>query len=95
LKIENLRQVLKVNGYPEAEIQHVGEVSEATFMIKIKSKTSADDVSADTKGQIIDVINTNFPQYVEGRDINRDVIQEIYEVGPRVGESCVQTLSWQ
>lgn len=85
LKIENLRQVLKVNGYPEAEIQHVGEVSEATFMIKIKSKTSADDVSADTKGQIIDVINTNFPQYVEGRDINRDVIQEIYEVGPRVG----------
>lgn len=85
VKIDDLRNVLKVNGYPEAEIQHVGQVEESTFMIKIKSRQSDDDVSADTKTQIIDLINDNFPEHVAGRDLNRDVITEIYEVGPKVG----------
>ncbi|HNQ44287.1 MAG TPA: protein translocase subunit SecF [Candidatus Cloacimonadota bacterium] len=85
IKIENLRQVLRENGYPEAEIQHVGKEEDATFMIKIKSKASSDDVSAENKGQIIQLIKENFPSHVEGRDINQDVIQEIYEVGPKVG----------
>ena len=85
LKIDELRNVLKNNGYPEAEIQHVGDVSEATFMIKIKSKKSTDDVSSNTKNEIIQIIANNFPKYVEGRDLNKDVIEEIYEVGPKVG----------
>ncbi len=85
LKIDKLRSVLKTNGYPEAEIQHVGEVENASFMIKIKSKTSSSDVSSDTKGKILDIIQTNFPEYVAGKDLAKDVIEEIYEVGPKVG----------
>lgn len=85
LKIEKLRSVLKSNGFPEAEIQHVGEVEDASFMIKIKSKTSSSDVSSDTKGIILDLIQANFPEYVKGKDISKDVIAEIYEVGPKVG----------
>ncbi len=85
LRIDELRSVLRANGFPEAEIQHVGEIEEASFMIKIKSPDSESDVSSDTKNIIIDIIKTNFPAYVEGKDINRDVIEEIYEVGPKVG----------
>ncbi len=85
LKIDKLRSVLKANGFPEAEIQHVGEVENASFMIKIKSKTSSSDVSSDTKGKILDIISTNFPDYVAGKDLAKDVIEEIYEVGPKVG----------
>lgn len=85
VKIDELRAILKSNGYPEAEIQHVGEVADATFMIKIKSQKATDGVSPDTKNQIIEIITKNFPKHVEGRDINRDVIEEIYEVGPKVG----------
>ncbi|MDD3283197.1 MAG: protein translocase subunit SecF, partial [Candidatus Cloacimonetes bacterium] len=30
-------------------------------------------------------ISESFPDHLAGRDINRDVIEEIYEVGPKVG----------
>jgi len=85
IQIDELRTALKNNGFPEAEIQHVGPVDDATFMIKIKSAESKEEVSSDTKTAIIDIVRTNFPKHVEGRDINRDVIEEIYEVGPKVG----------
>lgn len=85
LKIEKLRSVLTSNGYPEAEIQFVGPVEDASFMIKIKSKTSTSNVSADTKGNILDLIQQNLPEYTKGKDISKDVIEEIYEVGPKVG----------
>lgn len=85
LKIEKLRSVLKSNGYPEAEIQFVGPVEDANFMIKIKSKTTTSDVSADTKTQILDIIQTSLPEYVKGKDMGKEVIEEIYEVGPKVG----------
>ncbi|MDD4308780.1 MAG: protein translocase subunit SecF [Candidatus Cloacimonetes bacterium] len=85
LKIDKLRSILKSNGFPEAEIQFVGDEENASFMIKIKSKTSSSDVSSDTKGQILDIIQANLPEYVKGKDISRDVIEEIYEVGPKVG----------
>jgi len=63
----------------------VGPVEEASFMIKIKSKTSTSDVSADTKTKILEIIKTNLPEYVKDKDMNRDVVEEIYEVGPKVG----------
>lgn len=85
IQIDELRTVLKNNGFPEAEIQHVGIVDDATFMIKIKSAESKDEVSGDTKTAIIEIIKTNFPKHIEGRDMNGDVIEEIYEVGPKVG----------
>lgn len=85
IMIDELRTVLKNNGFPEAEIQHVGPVDDATFMIKIKSAESKAEVSGDTKNVIIDIITQNFPKHVEDRDVNRDVIEEIYEVGPKAG----------
>lgn len=85
LKIDKLRSILKSNGFPEAEIQHVGEVENASFMIKLKSKDTNADVSSDTKGKILDIIQSNLPEYVAGKDMSRDVIEEIYEVGPKVG----------
>ncbi|GAB1366394.1 protein translocase subunit SecF [Candidatus Cloacimonadaceae bacterium] len=85
LKIDKLRSILKSNGYPEAEIQFVGPEEDATFMIKIKSKTSASAVSSDTKTQILEIIQTNLSDYIKGKDLGKDVIEEIYEVGPKVG----------
>ncbi len=85
IQIDELRTVLKNNGYPEAEIQHVGPMDAASFMIKIKSQDPGDEVSADSKTLILQIIKDNFPEHVAGRDINRDVIEEINEVGPKVG----------
>ncbi|MDY0152674.1 MAG: protein translocase subunit SecF [Candidatus Cloacimonas sp.] len=85
LKIDKLRAVLKSNGYPEAEIQRIGDMDNASFMIKIKSKTSSSDVSSETKSNIIAIIKDNLPEYVAGKDMSKDVIEEIYEVGPKVG----------
>jgi len=85
VEIDELRASLKNNGFPEAEIQHVGPVEDATFLIKIKSAESKDEVSGDTKTAIVEIIKGNFPKHVEGRDMNREVIEEIYEVGPKVG----------
>nr|MDK2850563.1 preprotein translocase subunit SecF [Candidatus Cloacimonadota bacterium] len=85
VQIDELRNVLKNNGYPEAEIQHVGPIQDASFMIKVKSESSTAEVSGETKNEILGIIIENFPKHVEGRDINKDVIEEIYEVGPKVG----------
>jgi preprotein translocase SecF subunit len=85
IQIDELRNVLKNNGYPEAEIQHVGPVQDASFMIKIKSETADAEVSGNAKNEILSIITENFPKHVEGMDINQDVIEEIYEVGPKVG----------
>lgn len=85
VEIDELRNALKTHGFPEAEIQRVGEFGSGTFMIKIKSANAEDAVSSDTKTQIIDIISESFPDHIAGRDINRDVIEEIYEVGPKVG----------
>ncbi|MCK9178485.1 MAG: protein translocase subunit SecF [Candidatus Cloacimonadaceae bacterium] len=85
IQIDELRSVLMNNGYPEAEIQHVGAEESSTFMIKLKSQQADDEVSADTKTRIIEIIRENFPEHVKGRDINTQVILEIYEVGPKVG----------
>lgn len=85
IKIDELRSILMDNGFPEAEIQHVGAVEASTFMIKLKSKQADDEVSADTKTRIIEIIRENFPEHIKGRDMNSDVILELYEVGPKVG----------
>ncbi len=85
LKIDQLRSVLGKNGYPEAEIQYVGDPSESTFMIKIKSRTDNTAVSTETKNVILKVISEQLPEYVKGKDVNSEVIEEIYEVGPKVG----------
>ena len=85
LQIDKLRSVLKANGFPEAEIQHVGAMENADFMIKIKSSGKASDASLDTKTKVLNTIQANLPEYVKGKDLEDDVISEIYEVGPKVG----------
>jgi len=82
LQIDKLRAVLKANGFPEAEIQFVGDPDNATFMIKMKSVGKA---SVDAKAKILEIIQTSLPEYVKGKDISKDVVEEIYEVGPKVG----------
>ena len=71
IKIDELRSILMDNGFPEAEIQHVGAVEASTFMIKLKSKQADDEVSADTKTRIIEIIRDNFPEHIKGREIGR------------------------
>jgi preprotein translocase subunit SecF len=85
LPVTKLRSALTRNGYPEAEIQNIGDPSEATFLIKLKSNSDDAKVSDDTKDKIIAIIQQNFPDYVKGRDINKDVIQTVEMVGPKVG----------
>jgi len=85
LKIDKLRSVLKNNGFPEAEIQFVGPESDAVFMIKIKGVTTSGKASEDTKTRILEIIQTNLSDYVKGKDMGKEVIEEIYEVGPKVG----------
>jgi len=85
LQIDKLRGVLQKSGFSEAEIQHVGEPEDGNFMIKIKSRDESKDTSAATKDLLIETIQKALPEYVKGRDMNKDVIQEIYVVGPKVG----------
>ncbi len=85
LKIDKLRSLLKSNGFPEAEILFVGAPENAVFQIKIKSVSNSANVSADTKTKILEIIQTNLPEYVKGKDLGKDVVEEIYEVGPKVG----------
>lgn len=83
--ISKLRAVLKNNGFPEAEIQHIGDPENGSFLIKIKSKTDSADVSSDAKDKILSILQDSFPENVKGRDLGREVIEEIYVVGPKVG----------
>lgn len=85
IKIDELRDVLKNSGYPEAEIQHVGAVENATFLIKIKKHQEEAGQASDVKDAILDLVQEAFPEHVKGRDLNKEVIEEIYEVGPKVG----------
>ena len=85
LQVGKLRSVLRANGFPEADIQNIGEADNAIFLIKMKSKRDTDQVSADTKDRIIEIIQKNLPQYVEGRDLEKEVVEEFYIVGPKVG----------
>ena len=84
-KIDELRSVLKANGMSEAEIQRVGAPEDGNFMIKLKSRDATKDTSSATKDLLIKTIQTALPDYIKGRDMNKDVIQEIYVVGPKVG----------
>jgi len=85
LKIDQLRSLLKSNGFPEAEILFVGAPENAVFQIKIKSVSNSANVSADTKTKILEIIQANLPDYIKGKDLGKDVVEEIYEVGPKVG----------
>jgi preprotein translocase subunit SecF len=85
LQVSKLRSILKKNGFPEAEIQYIGDPANSSFLIKIKSQKDTDAVESQTKDRIIEIIQTNLPEYVEGRDLSREVIEEIYVVGPKVG----------
>ncbi|MDZ4181398.1 MAG: protein translocase subunit SecF, partial [Candidatus Cloacimonadaceae bacterium] len=59
VRIAELRSVLKDKGFPEAEIQHIGEPENSSFMIKIKSKTDEADVSSATKDRILEILTEN------------------------------------
>ncbi|HNZ08022.1 MAG TPA: protein translocase subunit SecF [Candidatus Cloacimonadota bacterium] len=85
LQVSKLRAVLKRSGFPEAEIQNIGEPENSSFLIKLKSQKDTDEVESKTKDRIIEIIQTNFPEYVKNRDLSREVIEEIYVVGPKVG----------
>jgi len=85
LQVSKLRAVLKRSGFPEAEIQNIGETENSSFLIKLKSQKDTDEVESKTKDRIIEIIQTNFPEYVKNRDLSREVIEEIYVVGPKVG----------
>jgi len=85
LEVSKLRSILKREGFPEAEIQYIGEPANSSFLIKIKSEKDTDEVESQTKDRIIEIIQTNLPEYVKDRDLSQDVIEEIYVVGPKVG----------
>lgn len=94
VKIDEFRNVLKQNGFPEAEIQYVGDMENSIFQIKIKSAESKSEVSGDTKTAILRIVAENFPENVAGRDMNKEVIEEIYEVGPKVGGELRTNALW-
>jgi preprotein translocase SecF subunit len=79
LHIDKLRKVLQDNGFKDVEIQSFGQTGSSNFLIKTKGTTQG------TGSKIIDILAQNFPEYVKGRDLNKDVVLQIDEVGPRVG----------
>ncbi len=85
VEIDKLRGVLAKNGFKEAEIQFVGKQEEATFLIKIRSLDKNPDSANNTKDSLIKILQTEFPDYIKGRDMNTEVIQELSIVGPKVG----------
>jgi len=80
LSIDNLRKVINEAGFREAEIQFIGDPSNATFQIKV----GGEDVNK-IKDQITEVLATKLPQYVQGRDLQTDVIRQIDVVGAKAG----------
>lgn len=94
LEIEKLREVLNQSGFPEAEIQHIGAEENSTFIIKLKlDKKSGQDTSS-SRAKLVSIIQDKFPEYIKGRDIAKDVVQEIYEVGPKVGSELRTDAFW-
>lgn len=94
LAIEKLRDILGENGFADAEIQHVGAVENASFMIKKKSGEKPGSGTSKVREQVLETIKTNFPEYIKDRDLSRDVIEEIYEVGPKVGGELRSAAFW-
>jgi preprotein translocase SecF subunit len=84
LKIEDLRKVLKDNGFKDAEIQKIGASAESHFLIKNKITDKVNDKN--TREQILGIIVQNFPLYIQGKNIEKDVIVQSDEVGPKVGK---------
>jgi preprotein translocase subunit SecF len=80
LSIDNLRKVINDAGFKEAEIQFIGDSSNATFQIKV----GGEDVNK-VKEQITEVLTTQLPEYVQGRDMQNDVIRQIDVVGAKAG----------
>lgn len=80
LDIETLRNVLRDNGFKDAEIQRIGLMGTSHFLIKTKGSAQG------TGNKIIEVITQNFPEYTKGKDIKEDVVLSIDEVGPKVGK---------
>lgn len=81
MQIDQLRSIMKDNGYPDAEIQRIGESSEATFLIKIKSTKDLDE----TKADLLEIITSKLPEYVENRDVENDLFVQMDVVGQKAG----------
>lgn len=94
LPIHDLRTALTKNGFPEAEIMYIGNPDNSTFQIKIKSVGKGSNISSETRTKLLDIIQQNFPEYIKGRDLNTEVIEEIYEVGPKVGGELRTQAFW-
>ena len=80
LEIEHLREVINDAGFKEAEIQFIGDPSNATFQIKV----GGEDVNK-IRDQITEVLTTKLPEYVQGRDLQTDVIRQVDVVGAKAG----------
>ncbi|MBM4404054.1 MAG: protein translocase subunit SecF [Candidatus Cloacimonetes bacterium] len=85
VKIDQLRSVLRSNGFPDAEIQYVDDPADATFMVKIKQTESDTDGGMDDRQKLVTVLQENFGPYIVGRTIADDVIRDFFVVGPKVG----------
>ena len=85
LNVATLRKVLTQNGYPEAEIQNIGDPANASFLIKIKNQSGEEEVTSEVKDHLLSIIHQYLPEYVAGRDLQSEVVEEIYVVGPKVG----------
>ncbi len=85
VRIDQLRSILRTNGFPDAEIQYVDDPADATFMIKTK-QTETDTVGGmDDRQKLVNVLKENFAPYIAGRSISDDVIRDFFVVGPKVG----------
>lgn len=81
LQIEDLRKVINDAGFKDAEIQHIGAASASVFQIKMKSTKNLDQ----TKRDLLNVLSQKLPQFIAGKDVQNDVVQEINTVGAKAG----------
>jgi len=88
LQIDDLRKVLEDNGFEDAEIQNIGNVSASHFLIKGKGTAQG------AGDKIIQILVNNFPQYIKGQDLRKDVILQVNEVGPKVGSELRKQAIW-
>lgn len=84
IKIEELRSVLRESGFRDAEIQRIGLPENSHFLIKTKITENNSDQS--TLSKITDIIIEKFPAYTEGKDIEKELVVQSDEVGPKVGD---------
>lgn len=79
IEIDKIRQSLKQEGFPEAQIQQVNDESSKTFKVIIKIKYDATKPVGSIGEEVLGVFNKNFPDAhftLEGSD----------EVGPAVSQ---------